>query len=217
MTDRQALLAAVCANPDDDTPRLVFADWLEENGEPERAEFIRLQVEQADVSRTSARRVELAGKRMRELWDQYGAKWRLELPGIDGVFWHDAFFRGFVERAVVATDGLLVQHRSTIFNNAPLRHLVIQRFEAAVGFAALRGLARLQTLSVTNLQATESIVRGLIECDQLSESALLFCHFGALDTQFYSELRAKFGARLFRPHPPQPRIVGQTYRSDRKR
>ena len=31
MSDRDALIAAICANPDDDTPRLVFADWLDEN------------------------------------------------------------------------------------------------------------------------------------------------------------------------------------------
>lgn len=36
-------LAAIVAAPDDDTPRLVFADWLDENGDPDRAEFIRLQ------------------------------------------------------------------------------------------------------------------------------------------------------------------------------
>ncbi|QJW99786.1 TIGR02996 domain-containing protein [Frigoriglobus tundricola] len=32
-------------NPDDDTPRLVFADWLQEHGEEDRAEFIRVQIE----------------------------------------------------------------------------------------------------------------------------------------------------------------------------
>jgi uncharacterized protein (TIGR02996 family) len=37
------LLAAVRAEPDDDTPRLVLADWLEERGDP-RGEFVRLQV-----------------------------------------------------------------------------------------------------------------------------------------------------------------------------
>lgn len=31
MTERDALLAAIRATPDDDTPRLVFADWLDEN------------------------------------------------------------------------------------------------------------------------------------------------------------------------------------------
>jgi uncharacterized protein (TIGR02996 family) len=35
----RALLASVLAAPDDDLPRLVLADWLEENGQPERAEF----------------------------------------------------------------------------------------------------------------------------------------------------------------------------------
>lgn len=45
MTDREALLAAVIREPLDDTPRLVFADWLDEHGEPEQAEFIRLQIE----------------------------------------------------------------------------------------------------------------------------------------------------------------------------
>ncbi len=34
-----ALLAAVRANPADDLPREVLADWLEEHGETKRAEF----------------------------------------------------------------------------------------------------------------------------------------------------------------------------------
>lgn len=48
MNDRDALLAAVLASPDDDVPRLVFADWLEETGHPAdaaRAHYIRHQVE----------------------------------------------------------------------------------------------------------------------------------------------------------------------------
>jgi uncharacterized protein (TIGR02996 family) len=44
MSDEDALLQAIYANPDDDTPRLVYADWLDENGDAERAELIRLQV-----------------------------------------------------------------------------------------------------------------------------------------------------------------------------
>lgn len=38
-----ALLAAVLAAPDDDGPRLIYADWLDDHGEPERAELIRIQ------------------------------------------------------------------------------------------------------------------------------------------------------------------------------
>ena len=44
MTTREALLADILANPDDDLRRLVYADWLEENRDPEQAAFIRAQV-----------------------------------------------------------------------------------------------------------------------------------------------------------------------------
>lgn len=49
MTDGTLLLAAILAQPDEDTPRLVYADWLQENGQGERAEFIRVQVEYARI------------------------------------------------------------------------------------------------------------------------------------------------------------------------
>jgi uncharacterized protein (TIGR02996 family) len=45
MSDRAALLAAICAHPDEDTPRLVYADWLQENGGGKRAAFIRARIE----------------------------------------------------------------------------------------------------------------------------------------------------------------------------
>src|SRR5690242_2380486 len=35
------LLAAIDASPDDDAPRLAHADWLEANGDPERAAYVR--------------------------------------------------------------------------------------------------------------------------------------------------------------------------------
>ncbi len=50
MTHEQAFLQAIIETPADDTPRLVYADWLEERGQPgdaERAEFIRVQCELA--------------------------------------------------------------------------------------------------------------------------------------------------------------------------
>jgi uncharacterized protein (TIGR02996 family) len=45
MSDHDDLLRAICANPADDLPRLVFADWLEENGQAERAQFIRTEID----------------------------------------------------------------------------------------------------------------------------------------------------------------------------
>jgi uncharacterized protein (TIGR02996 family) len=41
---RAALLAAVCADPDNDAPRLAFADWLDRNGESAWAGVIRKQL-----------------------------------------------------------------------------------------------------------------------------------------------------------------------------
>src|SRR5262245_7494859 len=46
MTDEAGFLAQLDANPDDDTTRLVYADWLEERGDP-RAAFLRLDLEVA--------------------------------------------------------------------------------------------------------------------------------------------------------------------------
>jgi len=47
VNEQSALLQAICASPQDDLPRLVYADWLDDHGEPDRAEFIRTQVELA--------------------------------------------------------------------------------------------------------------------------------------------------------------------------
>lgn len=44
MTAHDDLYAAIMANPFDDGPRLVYADRLDEQGESERAEFIRYQI-----------------------------------------------------------------------------------------------------------------------------------------------------------------------------
>lgn len=59
MDDRKALMAAIIANPDEDTPRLALADWLQEHGDTHdqaRAEFIRLQIEAAQLPEGGAAR-----------------------------------------------------------------------------------------------------------------------------------------------------------------
>ncbi len=43
LSQHEAFLRAIFDAPDDDTPRLVYADFLQENGEEERAQFIRWQ------------------------------------------------------------------------------------------------------------------------------------------------------------------------------
>lgn len=43
-SSHDALYRAICAHPDEDTPRLAFADLIEEDGDGRRAAFIRAQV-----------------------------------------------------------------------------------------------------------------------------------------------------------------------------
>ena len=73
MDDRRALMAAIIANPDEDTPRLLLADWLQEHGdkhEQARAEFIRLQIESG--SSESGRLLE---PRERALHSEHAPHW----------------------------------------------------------------------------------------------------------------------------------------------
>ena len=90
----EALLAAIYARPADDGPRLVYADWLLERGEP-RGEFITLQFK---------RRAGSAGVDQREgqLLKKYGKQWLGPLApvlsfgkGYSGT----TFERGFISTA----------------------------------------------------------------------------------------------------------------------
>lgn len=77
MSDAPAFFRAIEADPDDDTPRLVYADWLDEHAEGEsdraRAEFIRVQCE-LDRGPELARKAELEA-RERELLRLYLLAW----------------------------------------------------------------------------------------------------------------------------------------------
>jgi uncharacterized protein (TIGR02996 family) len=72
-----AFLQAIAAEPADDTARLVYADFLEETGEPAhvaRAEFIRAQIEAHSLHRDDPRRAGLEG-RARELFAEHWVGW----------------------------------------------------------------------------------------------------------------------------------------------
>lgn len=79
MSERAAFIDAILDNPADDTARLVFADWLEEHGEPHRAEFIRAQIEAEklpeDVRQRNDPGARIAGKHGAAL----GGGWRKAL------------------------------------------------------------------------------------------------------------------------------------------
>src|SRR5262245_42394378 len=59
--DEEAFLRAISATPDDDAPRLVYADWLDEHSDP-RAEVVRLQVRLRQLSTSDPTYMELANR-----------------------------------------------------------------------------------------------------------------------------------------------------------
>lgn len=76
MTDEAALLAAIRDNPDEDTPRLAFADWLDEQGgeaNAARAEYTRLEIARARTEEETGVRPD--DFRQAELWKKYSADW----------------------------------------------------------------------------------------------------------------------------------------------
>jgi uncharacterized protein (TIGR02996 family) len=74
MTHDEAFLADIRDRPDDDTPRLVYADWLDDHGEPARAEFIRVQCELARIEPTDDRVPELHLRQL-ELLAEHEREW----------------------------------------------------------------------------------------------------------------------------------------------
>src|SRR5690242_5076711 len=89
MTQEEAFLQAICESPNDDVPRLVYADWLEENGGPDgadRAEFIRVQVERARLPADDPRQAALR-QREERMAEGHAYGWRVQLPRLPGVTW----------------------------------------------------------------------------------------------------------------------------------
>jgi uncharacterized protein (TIGR02996 family) len=79
MTSEEALLHAIRESPQDDAPCLVYADWLEENDQPERAQLVRLQCELAGLHEYHPARPALL-RRQSELLEAHGEAWRARLP-----------------------------------------------------------------------------------------------------------------------------------------
>ena len=142
--DWAAFLAAIVADPDDDTARLVAADFLEENGDADRAAFIRIQVELARLEATgqgkSLEADHLRAKEraflgplsmFRQLWaaeacpelvrvvSRGGGRDPLEamtVEGADRLTWR----RGFVE-GVSCSAARWFQHGATVRMRQPIR------------------------------------------------------------------------------------------------
>ncbi len=94
MPTEEELLAAIDADLDADAPRLAYAAWLEGNGDPQRAEYIRVSLLLARPELTGVPRAE-AGTRQRELFDAGRERWLAGRPKASGLSW--TFQRGLPE------------------------------------------------------------------------------------------------------------------------
>jgi uncharacterized protein (TIGR02996 family) len=115
-----AFLQAVIEQPDDDLPRLAFADWLEENGDSNRAEFIRLQIEKEKLPEYEPRRLALEE---REAVLRKGLPLNQRLIDIASAI---EYRRGFVEHIKVGVRRFL-DHAAELFSLAPIQSVHLTR------------------------------------------------------------------------------------------
>lgn len=102
MSVEAQLRAEVRSRPDDDQPRLVYADWLADQGDADRATFIRLQIERAQLPDDAPEAISLELKE-RVLRARGETRWRAALPGSQHpeLYRWGSFRRGFVQRVGV--------------------------------------------------------------------------------------------------------------------
>jgi uncharacterized protein (TIGR02996 family) len=78
--ENPALHAAVIADAEDDAPRLVYADWLDEHGDPDRAAFIRDQCALFDKSPAEPDYVDLTERKQKIRYTMRPRRLGPELP-----------------------------------------------------------------------------------------------------------------------------------------
>jgi uncharacterized protein (TIGR02996 family) len=105
MSTEAALLRAIRDMPDEDTPRLMYADYLDEEGFSARAEFIRVQIELSQLAEGDPRRIAIED-REHELLAAHEGSWLGVSPDEDGLTeWE--FERGFVSEIAATPDFML--------------------------------------------------------------------------------------------------------------
>lgn len=179
MSDRDALLHAIAARPEEDTPRLMYADWLEENGEPERADFVRTQVLIAQPGRTREEQFQLVRKNVAYMkgWTR---QWKDQLPHMPGIEWGD-FNRGLIEEVQANDETPLLTHAADIFA-VPGVHVL--RLSRLIGWLALAGvpeLERLRALRMVSARAAATHLRALLASPHLLNLKVLDLHGNAAD------------------------------------
>lgn len=101
MSTEAALLRAIREMPDEDTPRLVYADYLDEEGHSARAEFIRVQIERARLPEHDPRRTPLED-REHELLAEHECGWLCVEPDQMAELTEWVFERGFINEVAAS-------------------------------------------------------------------------------------------------------------------
>jgi uncharacterized protein (TIGR02996 family) len=203
MTHEEAFMRDIADSPDDDTPRLVFADWLEDNGQPERAEFIRVQCARARLEFDAPGREMERGRpdfrgagggptppgaalrelerREQRLWRRHGDAWRGALPRLTGVKWE--FLRGLPACVLITPKGFRT-HADAVFAAAPvhaLRHWAAGDEPDLPSLAASPHLARLTSLDLSAARIVRpEDVRALAGAPQLVRLNTLYLRYSRL-------------------------------------
>jgi uncharacterized protein (TIGR02996 family) len=157
MSEQSDLYRAVLANPEDDAPRLIYADWLDEHGQPERAEFIRVQCAMDRIPRETARWQSL-DKRA----EQIARDWRAAWTGPAKEMVYDAHLRrGFVDRVRLALDQF-AKSAAELVRLEPVR---VWEFSWVHNFGPAPSLAKLA--ADPNLTLVRGLVAGYYNADEM--------------------------------------------------
>ena len=107
-------------NPYDDTPRLIFADFLDDSGDP-LGQLIRVQIALTGLDRDDQRRTSLE-KQEQAIIAQHGERWLEPLRrfGAEGISTR-CFRRGLIERLRISAENFLV-HGAAICQQSPALH-----------------------------------------------------------------------------------------------
>jgi uncharacterized protein (TIGR02996 family) len=171
MANLEALYSAVVADPENDAPRLAYADAVAA-AEPSRAELIRLQVQLAHWRKGEERPPGRGDAAMRagELIRAHAVAWAADVQPLVAKC---IFMRGFVEH--VAMDaGAFLQSAPELYGRAPVLHLDLTG--VAPVSAELFGsphLARIHSLGLARQQLGDGELTALADSLHLGKLAWL--------------------------------------------
>jgi uncharacterized protein (TIGR02996 family) len=169
-----AFLDAIIENHDDDTPRLVFADWLDDHGKPERAELIRLQCRLAREPAEDPERPRLE-LREADLLREHKKTWMKELRRVAGIG-YGPFVRGFVEEIRVRDVDAFRNHTEEILARAPLLRLKVlseARQGMGVGLGACPYLGVFRELDLSTVWLEEEPMAAILRSPYLQNLRVL--------------------------------------------